>query len=234
MLAFTAEEMAAIDAAILTERILDRQAQVYQVMADLIAARASTAAEFLSRFERRNDPEQRYASIVECKDCAADMGIVGTDVAALYRAAIGHAAQCPARLEQAIDQWILFDDQLANEATHAGGDRSAYSGAQDSRTHTGVVASVAARLWVNGTRPAPPHWTWARTAQEAVAALQANDVEEMSLDHDVAGDATARAVILWLTENPGQWPPEILLHGSEPKRAGWLLDAIARHRPTTW
>lgn len=222
MVAFTADEMSALDEAMLTERILDRQARVYEIVGELIATRAAGAADFLSRFEYRHDRTGSLAAIIECKDCGDSSGVLGTDVAALYRAAVAHVGECPARVEQTIADWILFDErQLAAAESH--GDSSAPAD-----------STPASRLWVNTSRPAPPHWRWAKSATEAIRVLQVNEVLEMSLDHDVAGDATARAVILWLTEHPDRWPTEILLHGSEAKRADWLLDAIKRHRPTTW
>lgn len=41
------------------------------------------------------------------------------------------------------------------------------------------------RLWVDDERPAPRGWYHARTAEEAIFLLDAEKIEEISLDHDL-------------------------------------------------
>ena len=41
------------------------------------------------------------------------------------------------------------------------------------------------KLWLDDVRPAPAGWTIARTAQEAIALLDQETFDEISLDHDL-------------------------------------------------
>lgn len=44
------------------------------------------------------------------------------------------------------------------------------------------------KIWHDDIRPAPEGWVWARTNNEALKLLRENDVEEISLDHDLGLD----------------------------------------------
>jgi hypothetical protein len=44
-------------------------------------------------------------------------------------------------------------------------------------------------LWLDDERPAPAGWQHVRTAAEAIAALRAGGVVEISLDHDLGEDS---------------------------------------------
>jgi hypothetical protein len=41
------------------------------------------------------------------------------------------------------------------------------------------------KLWVDDLRQEPADWVWAKTATEAIRILDTQDVEEVSLDHDI-------------------------------------------------
>lgn len=41
------------------------------------------------------------------------------------------------------------------------------------------------KLWCDDLRPAPEGWHWAKTITEAMRTLATQDVEEISLDHDI-------------------------------------------------
>lgn len=64
-------------------------------------------------------------------------------------------------------------------------------------------------------------WIWAKTAPEAIAILEAGDVVEASLDHDLGEEAevgTGYDVLLWLEERVAHdqdfQPPVIHVHTS--------------------
>lgn len=41
------------------------------------------------------------------------------------------------------------------------------------------------KLWFDDIRPAPEGWQWARTVEQAILILRANNVTAISLDHDL-------------------------------------------------
>jgi hypothetical protein len=89
------------------------------------------------------------------------------------------------------------------------------------------------KLWVDDLRPPPDDtWTVARTSEEAVLHLLMRPWEVMSLDHDLGGEDTTREIIKWLCEcEPECWPPEVLVHTSNPVGRTWLLGMIGRYKP---
>ena len=86
-------------------------------------------------------------------------------------------------------------------------------------------------------RKPPDGWTWAKTAEEAIALLDSNIVSHMSLDHDLGGkgmDATetSRPIVLWLCEQEqALWPPDITIHSWNPIGAEWLQAMCERYSP---
>lgn len=100
------------------------------------------------------------------------------------------------------------------------------------------------RLWHDDVRPAPEGWTWARTNAEAVAYLDANEVEEISLDHDLGydgppptadddptfyvkgtADETGEDLVAWMVEHD-RIPPKVTIHSwnhSGAARMAWRL-----------
>lgn len=87
------------------------------------------------------------------------------------------------------------------------------------------------RLWVDDLRPAPEGWTWVKTSADAIAALADTRPQEMSLDHDLGGDDTSRAVVLWLCEHEDRWPPVTHVHSANPVGVEWLRGMIDRYGP---
>lgn len=85
-------------------------------------------------------------------------------------------------------------------------------------------------LWIDDLRPAPEGWLWAKTSQEAIAAIDANDNFSMiSFDHDLGGDDTSRVVVLWLCEHDDKWPASAKVHSMNPIGAEWLNGMIGRY-----
>lgn len=86
-------------------------------------------------------------------------------------------------------------------------------------------------------RVAPPGWTWAKTAQEAITYLDTGSVEALDLDHDLAGDeeyGTGYDVLLWLAEQSeglgrDLWPREVSIHSANFSRSPQMAGVIRRY-----
>lgn len=95
------------------------------------------------------------------------------------------------------------------------------------------------KLWVDDIRWPPEEygWIWAKTSAEAIHLLQKRldsdgfypPPEVMSLDHDLGGDDTTRAVVLWCCENE-YWPDTVLVHSANPVGVEWLTGMIERYK----
>lgn len=95
------------------------------------------------------------------------------------------------------------------------------------------------KIWVDDVRPAPEGWEWAKTSAEAIDLLVLLTspgmlwcpFENMSLDHDLGGDDTARRIVLWCCENDF-WPVEkVTVHSANPVGIEWLEGMINRYGP---
>ena len=85
------------------------------------------------------------------------------------------------------------------------------------------------RLWLDDIRDPAHHgcigWTWAKTAQEAIAILATGNVIEASLDHDLTINQTlgmpdkqdtGYTVVCWMEEH-GVWPRDgVRCHSMNP------------------
>jgi hypothetical protein len=76
-------------------------------------------------------------------------------------------------------------------------------------------------------------WVWARTAPEAIRTLEAGDVVEVSLDHDLGPDeevGTGYDVLGWIEErvagDEGYEPPVIHIHTSNIAARGRMESAV--------
>ena len=87
------------------------------------------------------------------------------------------------------------------------------------------------KLWVDDLRAPPSQWLWAKTSQEAIYALSRLEFEEMSLDHDLGGEDTTRAVVLWLCEHPDRWPRVVRVHTANNVGRTWLHGMVYRYNP---
>jgi hypothetical protein len=78
------------------------------------------------------------------------------------------------------------------------------------------------KLWVDDLRPAPDGWAWARTSQEAITIIKDwwNEVEIISLDHDLGGNDTGYKVLIFIEYAVAiegyPFTPEIRIHTSNP------------------
>lgn len=99
------------------------------------------------------------------------------------------------------------------------------------RHPVGRLPCTLMKLWVDDLRPPPgDDWWWAKTSKRAIAFLYYSGVTEMSLDHDLGGDDTARPVVLHMCEH-GVWPRKIRVHSANPVGVEWLEGMIERYRP---
>jgi hypothetical protein len=85
------------------------------------------------------------------------------------------------------------------------------------------------RLWLDDLRDPNMHghigWTWAKTADDAIAMLASGVVVQASLDHDLTvsqtmgtpdGEKTGYTVACWMEEN-GVWPRDgVRCHSMNP------------------
>lgn len=101
------------------------------------------------------------------------------------------------------------------------------------------------RVFLDDERQAPDGWVRVRWPDEAIALLQAGNVVELSLDHDLGDDdrGTGYDVILWMEEAvalQGFVPPMIHVHSAnasarEKMLAGVqsILRLVTRRGPST-
>ena len=55
------------------------------------------------------------------------------------------------------------------------------------------------KIWLDDERPAPEGWQRAYTVPELISLVKSNNVEEISLDHDLGeGNQTGYDFLLWL------------------------------------
>lgn len=74
-------------------------------------------------------------------------------------------------------------------------------------------------LWLDDIRTMPNSYNlWVKTAQEAIEILSTNNVQAISLDHDLGiGDGTGYDVAKWIEEN-ASWltPIQCSIHTQNP------------------
>ena len=86
------------------------------------------------------------------------------------------------------------------------------------------------KLFVDDERAAPEGWVLAKTSEEALFLLLANDVEALSLDHDLGGDDTTRRIVLAMCEHE-YWPESVYVHTGNVIGEEWLVGMIRRYAP---
>lgn len=98
------------------------------------------------------------------------------------------------------------------------------------------------KIWHDDVRLPPDGWEWARTNAEAIALLEANEVDEISLDHDLGLDflepdaenvtlrggspeGTGYDLVLWMVEND-KVPASVRVHSWSPSGALRMAAAL--------
>jgi NAD+-processing family protein with receiver domain len=98
------------------------------------------------------------------------------------------------------------------------------------------------RLWLDDVREPWKHGfiasEWARTADEAIAALKTGEVTFASLDHDLSiddtlgtpkGEKTGYDVVCWMEESD-VWPRDgVVVHSMNPAGRSRMQAVIDRH-----
>jgi len=87
------------------------------------------------------------------------------------------------------------------------------------------------KIFLDDVRPTPAGWTRAYWPEEVISLMQTQDVDEISLDHDLGDEAhgTGYDVILWIEEAVASrkfTPPKIFVHSANPPAHKRMLDAI--------
>ena len=66
------------------------------------------------------------------------------------------------------------------------------------------------KVWLDDVRTSPKGWTWVKTPKEAATLVEENDVDEVSLDHDLGFCIfTGYDFLLWLEK-------KVVLHNFKP------------------
>ena len=89
------------------------------------------------------------------------------------------------------------------------------------------------KLWVDDERPSPAGWMWATNSAFALELLKGemgNEIDTISLDHDLGGEDTTRPIVLWMAET-GLWPDTVFVHTANPVGREWLEGMIERYKP---
>jgi hypothetical protein len=88
-----------------------------------------------------------------------------------------------------------------------------------------ILLHAPVYLWLDDLRPAPKEWRWCKTVAEAIEVMETEDVEAMSLDHDLddwssAGgtprERTGLDFVDWMVEH-NRWPAQKpVVHSANP------------------
>jgi len=71
------------------------------------------------------------------------------------------------------------------------------------------------KLWVDDRRMAPVGWRWARTAAQAQAIIERNNVVSISLDYNLGGNMTGASVAQFMLYK-NKHPSTLATHSSNP------------------
>lgn len=94
------------------------------------------------------------------------------------------------------------------------------------------------KLWVDDERPAPDDsWQHEYTSAAAKDLLRLwrergnpNQLEEVSLDHDLGGDDTGMKVLDWMIQ-ANFWPKVLTIHTANPPARQQMLRAASAEAP---
>ncbi|AEI64461.1 cyclic-phosphate processing receiver domain-containing protein [Corallococcus macrosporus] len=89
------------------------------------------------------------------------------------------------------------------------------------------------KVYLDDERATPEGWVRVWWPEEAIALLEAGQVTELSLDHDLGDDAhgTGYDVLLWLEEavaTRGFVPPRVQVHSANSSARQKMALAVAR------
>ena len=114
------------------------------------------------------------------------------------------------------------------------------------------IKSPGRKVWLDDYRDPPPGWEWAKSYDEVVKLLEGGDVDQLSLDHDLAdihyamesssgypnpdpyagAEKTGYHVCLWMAEN-NVWPRQLYIHSMSTVGRERMKATICRYAPET-
>lgn len=93
-------------------------------------------------------------------------------------------------------------------------------------------------LWHDDMRVPPEGWEWAKSNEEAKQLLSNNDVQAISMDHDmrpehytnlgVSMSGSGLDLVKWMIEND-KVPPDITIHSWNPTGARRMAELLRSH-----
>lgn len=94
------------------------------------------------------------------------------------------------------------------------------------------------KIWVDDIRTPPDGYWWVKTSEDFIDGMEVliregwrgDQIEVVSLDHDLGGDDTTRPIVLWFCENDF-WPVEVVVHSANYVGVEWLEGMIERYHP---
>jgi hypothetical protein len=98
------------------------------------------------------------------------------------------------------------------------------------------------KLYVDDLRPAPDGWELAKSSLEALCWFTmlrdcGQQLEALSLDHDLGGSDTARPLVMWMAQHEW-WPGLLYVHSAERVGREWIQRTAERYAPSfmmkTW
>ena len=89
---------------------------------------------------------------------------------------------------------------------------------------------------VDDERTRPDAVVCLRSSEDALVWLETHDsCDELWLDHDLGGEDTTRAVVLWLLERAFHGDPfpveQVVVHSVNPVGAEWIASSLERLYP---
>ena len=86
------------------------------------------------------------------------------------------------------------------------------------------------KIWLDDTREAPVGWEWVQDFQSAIFYLRMyrEELEAVSLDHDLGGTKTGYDVICWMDAN-NIWTDDIRIHSMNPVGRQRIQQVIDKH-----
>ena len=85
-------------------------------------------------------------------------------------------------------------------------------------------------LFLDDLRNPPDGFTVCRTYEDCIKMLQKNQVEVISLDHDLGTEKTGYSICLWMVEN-NYIVPKIYIHSANPVGMKNMVQILDRYMP---
>lgn len=97
--------------------------------------------------------------------------------------------------------------------------------------------SAKMNIYLDDLRPCPERFVLAKDISECKVLIIGNDVNVLSLDHDLGGEETGYDFVKWLVEigidNPNIYPKIIFLHTANPVGRRNMFELLKRYKPNS-